>query len=154
MKNIKLLITLLFLISLNNFNAQDFVKSTITTQYPTVFKASHKIVIKNAILSDGNYVFNANKKEKVFVTIENGFYTEIYPNNEFVKAKINWVSEYAYKLKIVEVKKARFKYKVGEEFTSEITDITEEKYSYQTKLENGKIYRGKLLKLKEENSRR
>ncbi|WP_298762448.1 hypothetical protein [uncultured Polaribacter sp.] len=152
MKNIKYLLSFIILISLNTY-AQKVTQSNFTSKYPRSFKASHNIVIKNAILSDGAYVFEG-KKGKIFITLENGIYTEIHPKNKFVKAKITWVSEYSYKLKIIETNKKKLKYNIGEEFISKITNINQDKYSYQRMLKNGRMLRGELLKLDEENSRK
>lgn len=154
MKIFQLIIILLILTPLSALNAQDVASSNNGgSNYGRDYNFSHKIIINNAVLEDGTYSFNS-KKGKVIITIKDGLYLERYPNSEFIKAKINWISEYSYVLKIINFRKAGFNYKIGAEFKSEIIDIKGNTYEYQTKLANGKTYRGKLLKLESKNSRR
>lgn len=102
------------------------------------------IVIKK-VLDNGSYFYSCCT-EKILVEINGNSYTEYHPNNEFIKAKITWVTNNSYKLIITEIKKAGLPFKKGTELKTEILKIKGQKYSYKSTL-NTHSWTGKLNKI-------
>lgn len=76
----------------------------------------------NTILENGTYSYKLGSKE-VIVSIKNGYYTETYANNEFIKAKIDWLTENQYTLTIVDLNKENLPFKEGTKLTTKITKV-------------------------------
>jgi hypothetical protein len=104
------------------------------------------IVNTKTALEDGNY-FYTYKKNNVLVEIKNGFYYEHYANKEYLKAKIDWVTEYKYNLIVVGLDKRGTSLKIGTKLSAEIVKIEDDEYFY-TSLLNNKKYSGSFKKAK------
>ena len=106
---------------------------------------SKKLVTsKNAILSEGKYTFDNGEKD-IFVEVKDGFYTEHYANNEFIKAKIRWVSTYEYNLIITEISKDGVPFDAGTVLNTKIVKVKGNRYYYESNLE-GLTWSGKFIK--------
>ncbi|AUC85596.1 hypothetical protein CW731_09985 [Polaribacter sp. ALD11] len=104
--------------------------------------------IKNTVLSEGKYTFDNGKKE-ILVEIKDGYYTEYYTNNEFVKAKIKWTSESEYKLVITEINKQSLPFGVGTILNTKISRVKGNRYYYDSNLE-GLTWSGKFIKIEDD----
>ena len=149
MKNTTPLKCVIFLL-LISFNyqtsfSQDLAQSIYLKSYSNVFAVSNTVVIKNAILEDGKYTYKFNRKD-ILVEIKNGIYYEYHPNKEYIKAKIDWISEYEYKLTIVDMEKRGVPFKVGSELTSKITKVEKDEYHYTSFFRN-KTAKGSFRKV-------
>ena len=100
--------------------------------------------IESTILSEGNYTFNNGEKD-VLVTIKNGYYTESYSNNQFIKAKIKWLSKNEYKLVVTEINKKDLPFEVGTQLNTKIVEVKGNRYYYESELE-GLTWTGKFMK--------
>ncbi|SHM88220.1 hypothetical protein [Polaribacter sp. KT 15] len=87
----------------------------------------------NTILENGTYSYKLGSKE-VIVSIKNGYYTETYANNEFIKAKIDWLTENQYTLTIVDLNKENLPFKEGTKLTTKITKVKGNQYFYKSDL--------------------
>ena len=150
MKNKKqfIFITLLILISFNcqTSFAQDIAHVSFFKTKPKAFSNSNIIDLKNVALEDGKYTYNFLKKE-ITIEVKDGYYYEYHPKNQYIKAKIKWISEYEYKLIIVDMELNGAPFKIGNELTSEIVKIRNNKYFYVSRF-NNKSYKGSFLKVK------
>ncbi|MFQ3305438.1 MAG: hypothetical protein ACI9JT_000355 [Polaribacter sp.] len=106
--------------------------------------SQNKTIIKKA-LTDGTYFYSENKG-KILVKIKGTNYTEYHPNNEFIKANIEWISNRVYKLVITEIKKSNLPFKKGTQLITKITRIKEDNYYYKASL-GQQAWTGKLVKV-------
>jgi hypothetical protein len=151
MKNqIKFLSLVLFLfIGSQKVNAQQVASNDIQeiqiNGLPTYNLSEEKVAkIESTILSEGSYTFNNGEKD-VLVTIKNGYYTESYSQNEFIKAKIKWHSKNEYKLVVTEINKKDLPFKIGTELNTKIVEVKGNRYYYESELE-GLTWTGKFRK--------
>ena len=151
MKNqIKFLSLVLFLfIGSQKVNAQQVASNDIQeiqiNGLPTYNLSEEKVAkIESTILSEGSYTFNNGEKD-VLVTIKNGYYTENYSQNEFIKAKIKWHSKNEYKLVVTEINKKDLPFKIGTELNTKIVEVKGNRYYYESELE-GLTWTGKFRK--------
>ena len=114
----------------------------------TMNVASQDKAIANKVLADGTYFYSENKG-KILVKIKGDNYTEFHPNNEFIKANIEWISNKMYKLVITEIKKSDLPFKKGTFLITEITKVKEDSYYYQSTL-GLQNWTGKLIKVSEQ----
>lgn len=111
-----------------------------------MYSVSNNIVIKNAVLEDGMYTYKF-RKDDILVEIKDGIYYEYHPKNEFIKAKIDWISEYEYKLIIIDIERRGVPFKVGDKLTAEIVKIKNNEYFYTSRF-NDKTGKGSFKKIK------
>lgn len=109
-------------------------------------ESEDEIKSESTILSDGTYTFDNGKKE-VLVEIKNGYYTEHYANNEFIQAKIKWVSKTEYNLVITKINKKGIPFGAGTLLNTKISKVKGSKYYYESNLE-GLTWTGKFNKIK------
>lgn len=107
-----LLFLSLSLININNIHSQDIADSKILKPYSLIYAMSNSVVIKNAALENGRYTYKFLEND-IVVDIKDNLYYEYHPNNEFVKAKIDWISEYEYKLIIIDMERMEAPFKIG-----------------------------------------
>jgi len=139
---------LIYIISiiLVSFNSQiTFSQDTIEKPSSRSFSMFNKVVVENGILEDGKYTYNFNEK-KVLVEIKEGYYYEYHADKEYIKAKIDWLSEYQYKLTIVDLQKKGVPLKIGSKLTSKIVKIEGGEYFY-TSILNKKKGKGSFKKI-------
>jgi hypothetical protein len=98
----------------------------------------------NALLSEGAYTFD-NGDKKISVEIKDGYYTEHYANNEFIKAKINWTSKSEYNLVITEIQKKNLPFVAGTIMHTKIVRVKGNRYYYMSSLK-GLTWEGKFVK--------
>jgi hypothetical protein len=67
-------------------------------------------------------------------------------NSQFLKAKIDWLSEFTYKLTIVNVGTTDYPFKKGDVLISEITDINGSNFFYKS-CYKGKVVKGNFIKI-------
>ncbi len=150
MKNtipIKCVIVFLFILfSSQKTFSQDLAYTNYFKPLSKVYKVSNNVAIKNAVLEDGKYTYKF-RKNTILVEIKNGFYYEYHPKKEYIKAKIDWISEYEYRLIIIDIEKRGVPFKVGSELTAEIIKIKGNEYFYSSRFKN-KIGSGSFKKLK------
>ena len=132
-------ITFLLFISFNfqTSFSQDLALSNFLKPLTKSYAISNNIVVKNAVLEDGNYTYNF-KEKNISVEIKDGYYYEYHSNKEYIKAKIDWVTEYKYNLVIVDIEKRATPLKIGSKLTAEITKIEGDEYFYASVLNNKK----------------
>ncbi len=140
-----LLFLSLSLININNIHSQDIADSKILKPYSLIYAMSNSVVIKNAALENGRYTYKFLEND-IVVDIKDNLYYEYHSNNEFVKAKIDWISEYEYKLTIIGMERREAPFKIGTTLSAEITKIDGINYYYNSKL-NGKTAKGKFKKI-------
>jgi hypothetical protein len=150
MKNTTPLKCVVFLLLISfNFQtsfSQDIAQSISLKPYAKMYDLTNKIVIKNAILKDGKYTYKYKEKE-ILIEIKDGLYYEYHPKKEYIKAKIDWISEYEYKLIIVDMEKRGVPFKIGSELTAKITKIKGNQFFYTSQL-NNKIASGSFTMVK------
>ncbi|ARV15641.1 hypothetical protein [Polaribacter sp. SA4-12] len=141
MKNASPLKCVAFLLLISfNFQtsfSQDLALSNFLKPLSKSYAISNNIVVKNAVLEDGNYTY-IFKEKNISVEIKDGYYYEYHPNKEYIKAKIDWVTEYKYNLVIVDIEKRASPLKIGSKLTAEITKIEGDEYFYTSVLNNKK----------------
>ena len=141
MKNAKSLscVTFILLICFNYQTSfsQDLALSNFLKPLSKSYAVSNNIVVRNAILEDGKYTYTF-KEKNILVEIKDGYYYEYHPNNEYIKAEIDWITEYKYNLIIVDIEKKGVPLKVGSKLTSEITKIKGDEFFYTSILNNKK----------------
>ncbi|MCI2229894.1 hypothetical protein MC378_12015 [Polaribacter sp. MSW13] len=126
-------IAILFLATTINFYSQDIAMTT--SERDTQVTYSSDTVITNTALKEGTYTYRLGSND-VIVSIKGDYYTEYYPNNEFIKAKINWTSEDEYTLTIVDLKKKNIPFKAGTTLNTKITKVKGNKYYYKSDLQD------------------
>lgn len=150
MKNTNALKSVVFFLFISfhfqTLSSQDLAQSVALKPYAKMYAMSNNIVIKNAILEDGKYTYKFKKRE-ILVEIKNGFYYEYHPKKEFIKAKIDWVTEYQYNLTIVDLEIRGAPFKVGSKLTATITQIKGNQYFYKSTF-NNKTGNGSFKKVK------
>lgn len=129
--------------------SQDIALSNSIKPFASYYNFSNKVVIKNALLDDGMYMYEY-KNRKVNVEIKEGYYYEYMHNSQYLKAKIDWISEFKYKLTIIDVETSQYPFKKGDSLTSEITSIEGNLFYYKS-LFKGKIRKGNFEKLADAN---
>lgn len=141
-------IAFLLLISFNYQTtfSQDLAYSNFLKPFSKSFEMSNNFIVVNAILEDGDYTYE-HKGNQVLVKIKDGYYYEHYSKKEYIKAKMDWITEYKYKLVIVDLKKRGTPFKVGNELTAEIVKINGNEYFY-TSILNNKTGKGSFKKVK------
>lgn len=151
MKNtvLKTAVFFTFVLFSSTILSQDIALSNSIKPYANYYNFSSKVVIKNAVLDEGLYVYEY-KKRKINVEIKDGYYYEYMHNNQFLKAKIDWLSEFKYKLTIVKIQTEQYSFKKGDSLTSEITKIEGNEYYYKSFFE-GKVVRGNFIKIVDAN---
>lgn len=134
-------VVILFIISITfNSIAQNLAYNKVD------FSRKHlKSKVVNKALEDGKYFYD-NSVNKIIVEINGDEYKETYPNNEFIKAKIKWVTNNSYKLVITEIKKPNLPFKKGTKLKTEIVKIKGNKHFYKSQLAD-RNWSGKLIKL-------
>ncbi|WP_157663331.1 hypothetical protein [Polaribacter sp. SA4-12] len=105
----------------------------------------NKVIVERGILNDGKYTYEF-KGKKVLVEIKDGYYYEYHPEKEYIKAKIDWLTEYRYKLTIVDLQKRGVPLKIGSKLTSIIVKIEGDEYFY-TSILNKKTGKGSFKKV-------
>jgi hypothetical protein len=100
--------------------------------------------IEDTILSEGEYTFD-NGNKNILVEIKDGYYIEHYPNNEFIKAKLKWVSKYEYNLVITEMHKKGLPFVAGTILNTKIFKVKGNRFYYESNLE-GLSWTGKFIK--------
>ncbi len=149
MKNANALksVVFLLLISLSTQTtfSQDLAQSIVLKPYSKMYAMSNHVVIKNAILEDGKYTYKFKERD-ILVEIKDGFYYEYHPKKEFIKAKIDWITEYEYKLTIVDIEKKGVPFKIGSKLVAEITRIKGQEYFYVSHF-NNKTGKGSFKKV-------
>lgn len=133
MKN-KVLKTVVFFICFISYTtgfSQDVALSTFIKPFSNYYNFSNKVVIKNAALEDGSYTYKY-KRKVINVEIKNGYYYEYFRNNQYLKAKIDWLSEFTYKLTIVDVETSIYPFKKEDTLVGEIIKIEQDKFYYKT----------------------
>ena len=145
MKNtvLKTAVSVLCILFSSTVLSQDIALSNSIKPFASYYNFSNKVVIKNAVLDDGLYVYEY-KKKKVNVEIKDGYYYEYARNDEFLKAKIDWLSEFKYKLTIVSAKTNQIK--KGDALISEIIDINGNNFYYKSYFK-GKVVKGNFVKI-------
>ena len=129
-----------------SFNSQiTFSQNIIDKPTSRSFSMFNKVVVENGILEDGKYTYDF-KEKKVSVEIKDGYYYEYHPDKEYIKAKIDWLSEYQYKLTIVDLQKKGVPLKIGSKLTSKIVKIEGNEYFY-TSILNKKTGKGSFKKV-------
>ncbi|TXD49797.1 hypothetical protein [Polaribacter sp. IC073] len=103
--------------------------------------------IQSTLLNEGKYTFDNGEKD-ILVEIKDGYYTEYYPNNEFVKAKIEWTSKSEYNLIITEINKKGLPFGEGTILNTKISRVKGSRYYYESNLE-GLTWSGKFIKVKD-----
>ena len=141
-------IAFLLLISFNQQTSfsQDLALSDFLKPFSKSYAISNNIVVNNAILEDGKYTYTF-KKNNISVEIKDGYYYEYHPEKEYIKAKIDWLTEYKYNLIIVDIQKKGIPLKIGSKLTAEIVKIKGDEYFY-TSLLNNKEGSGSFKKVK------
>jgi hypothetical protein len=137
MKNLFKIFGLVLIVSLNSQSF--FSQGETATNFET--KSKQKV---EKILTEGNYTYLYKGKE-VSVEIKDGYFKEKHENNEFIKAKIKWISENEYSLTITDIKKQNLPFKRGTLLKTKITKVKNNEYYYESDL-NGLIWTGKLIK--------
>lgn len=140
------LLYLLFSFSFQTLLSQDLAQSTALKPFAKMYRLSNSVVINNAILSDGKYTYKFKKRD-ILVEIKDGFYYEYHPNKEYIKAKIDWLSEYEYSLTIIDMEKKGVPFTVGSKLKATITKIEGNQYFYNSTF-NNKTGNGSFKKLK------
>ncbi|MEE9408973.1 MAG: hypothetical protein V3V28_12960 [Polaribacter sp.] len=126
--------------------SQDIVAlNTVTNLSSKSYAAFNSIVLESATLEDGKYTYDF-KEKKILVEIKNGFYNEYHPEKEYIKAKIDWITKFKYKLTIISLKKKNAPLKVGSILNGEIIKIKGNEYFY-TILLNNKTGKGSFKKV-------
>ncbi|WP_298882852.1 hypothetical protein [uncultured Polaribacter sp.] len=150
MKSTNTLRSVIFLLFISfNFQtsfSQDLAQSIYLKPVSKMYSISNNIVVNNAILEDGKYTYKFREND-ILIEIKNGIYYEYHPKNEFIKAKIDWISEYEYKLIIVDIERRGVPFKVGDELTAEIVKIKGDEYFYTSRF-NNKTGKGSFKKVK------
>jgi hypothetical protein len=101
----------------------------------------------NTLLKEGVYTYKLGSND-IKVVFKDNYYTEYHPNNEFIKAKVNWSSENEYTLTIVKIKKDNLPFKEGTELKTKITKVKGDKYYYESDL-GSSTWDGKFKKVDE-----
>lgn len=133
----KLISQNLVFISTKNLQAKAYITSEEATK-------NKKAITNNVVLSEGDYGFNNGNKE-ILVTIRDGYYTECYGNNEFIRAKLKWISKYEFNLIITEINKKGLPFLPGTLLNTKIFKVRGNKYFYKSNLE-GLTWTGKFIK--------
>ena len=126
--------------------SQERVRGNMINSYSKMYTLAKSVVVENPVLKDGEYTYTYKEKQ-VSVEIKDGYYYEYHPEKEYIKAVIDWKSEYQYKLIIVDMEKRNVPLKVGSELTAEIVKIDGNKYFYTSRL-NNKTGNGSFTKVK------
>lgn len=149
MKNISHLIcTVFFLLILLN-NKTSFSQNINNNYRPSTrsFSMYNRVLVESGILKDGEYSYQSNGKT-VKVEIKGDYYYEHHPNKEYIKAKIDWITEFKYKLTIVDLQKSNVLLKVGSNLISQIVEIKNNEYFYTCLFKN-KTRKGSFKKTME-----
>ncbi|WP_405610974.1 hypothetical protein [Polaribacter sp. Asnod1-A03] len=104
-----------------------------------------KVLETEKYLQDGKYKYCTEKCD-VIVEIKDNFYTELYPNNEFIKAKIKWTTKEEYKLVITEIQKNDLPFEIGTIMNTKIVRKKGNTFYYESNLE-GLSWSGKFEKI-------
>ncbi|AQS94296.1 hypothetical protein BXQ17_09575 [Polaribacter sp. BM10] len=129
MKTLTLFFALIFIINTN----QTFYSQNVNYQQTS---------ITNDYMQDGTYKY-CNDTCDVIVEIKNDVYTEFYPNNEFIKAKIQWINRKEYKLVITEIKKSDLPFGIGTIMKTKIVRKKGSTFYYESNLQ-GLSWSGKF----------
>lgn len=141
--NTAIFATVLFLATSVNFYSQRLANVDANSKR-TYRKATPKPSFKTC-LEEGTYSYKLGSDE-ITVSIKDGIYTEYHPNNEFIKAKIEWNSEQEYSLTILEIKKRNLPFERGLKLNTKITRIKGNRFYYKSILD-GKSWTGKFEKI-------
>lgn len=140
------LLFFLFFFSFQTTFSQDLAQSIALRPFSKMYGMSNTVAIKNAILANGKYTYKFKNRD-ILVEIEDGFYFEYHPKKEYIKAKIDWLSEYEYKLTIIDMEKRGVPFTVGSKLTAKITKIKGDEYFYTSRF-NNKTGSGSFKKVK------
>ena len=138
---------LVFTFSFQTSFSQDLAQSTSLRPFAKMYRLSNNVVIKNAILMDGKYTYKFKERD-ILVEIKGDTYYEYHPEKEFIKAKIDWLSEYEYELTIIDMEKRGVPFKIGSKLSATITKIEGDKFFYTSRLKD-KTAKGSFIKLKQ-----
>lgn len=105
----------------------------------------NRTIVENGILGNGKYTYEF-KNKNILVEIKDDLYYEYHPEKEYIKAKIDWLSEYKYQLTIVDIQKKGTPLKIGSKLTSRIVKIEGNEYFY-TSILNKKTGKGSFKKV-------
>lgn len=139
---------LLFLATTINFYCQDIAMINIDKTSTEIY--SNETEVANTVLKNGTYTYKLGAND-IIVSIKGGYYTEYHPNDEFIKAEINWTSESEYTLTIVDLKRKNIPFKEGTTLNTKITKVKGDKYYYRSDLLNSgdSSWTGKFRKVAE-----
>ena len=140
------LLFFLFTFSFQTTFSQDLAQSTALRPFSKMYSMSNSVAIKNAVLTDGKYTYKFKNRD-ILVEIKDGFYYEYHPKKEYIKAKIDWLSEYEYQLIIIDMEKRGVPFTVGSKLIAKITKIKGDEYFYTSRL-NNKTGNGSFKKVK------
>ncbi|KGL62259.1 hypothetical protein [Polaribacter sp. Hel1_85] len=144
-----LIYTVFFLLIFFNYQtvfSQGIAQTIIAKPSTKSYAIYNKVVVENGILEDGKYTYDF-KEKKVLVEIKDGYYYEYHSEKEYIKAKIDWLTEYKYKLTIVDLEKRGVPLKIGSKLTSRIVKVQGNEYFYSCIL-NNKTRIGSFKKVK------
>ncbi len=135
MKNVlQTSVLLLFLCFNYSILSQDLTPKKISKYTTSVKKA----------LDNGKYKYCTSSCD-VIVEIKGDSYTEYYPNEEFIKANIKWVTKDEYKLIITAIEKKGLPFNVGTIMTTKIIRTKGNTHYYESHLD-GLTWSGKFIK--------
>ena len=147
MKNIIKIMSLTLFLCVNSQRATSQEANSKTKNLQAVLSNESNFIekkIKETVLSEGEYTFD-NGKNNILVEINEGYYTEHYANNEFIKAKLKWISKYEYNLIITEIHKKGLPFVAGTILNTKIFKVKGNRYYYESNLE-GLSWTGKFIK--------
>jgi hypothetical protein len=147
MKNIIKIMSLTLFLCVNSQRVTSQEASSKTKNLQAVLSNEANFIenkIKETVLSEGEYTFD-NGKNNILVEINEGYYTEHYANNEFIKAKLKWISKYEYNLIITEIHKKGLPFVAGTILNTKIFKVKGNRYYYESNLE-GLSWTGKFIK--------
>lgn len=98
-------------------------------------------------ITDGKYKYS-NATCDVIVEFNNDIYMEYYPNNEFIMAKIKWISKKEYILEIIEIQKEDLPFSIGTNMKTKIVKNKGNFIYYESELQ-GLTWSGKFEKIED-----
>ena len=101
-------------------------------------------------IEDGKYKY-CNATCDVIVEFKNNIYVEYYPNNEFIKASIKWLSNDHYRLTIVDIQKEGLPFGVGTTMKTKIVRRKGDFIFYESELQ-GLTWSGKFERIIDDTS--
>ena len=106
----------------------------------------NKVIPEEGVLKDGKYTYKFREKT-VSIEIKGDNYYEYYPNKEYIKAEIYWLTKFKYVLTVVDFQKKGFPLKVGSTLTTQILKTRGNEFFYTSTL-NNKTRKGSFKKVR------